>query len=42
MADKTTFTEIEDKLSLCDILDLHEALDIQEELNAIMNKPRTK
>jgi len=40
MADKTTFTEIEEKLSLCDILDLHEALDIQEEINAHANRPR--
>lgn len=42
MADKTSFTEIEEKLSLCDILDLHEALDIQEEMNAFMNRPRNK
>ena len=40
MADKTTYTEIEEKLSLCDLLDLHEALDIREEIDAYANRPR--
>lgn len=40
MAGKTTHTEIIEYLSLCDILDFHEAMDITEEMDHHINKPR--
>jgi hypothetical protein len=32
LAKITTYTEIEERLSLCDLLDIHEAMDIKEEI----------
>lgn len=42
MSGKTNYTEIDNKLSLVDILDLHEALDIEEEIQAFLRKKNKK
>lgn len=38
LSGKTNYTEIDERLSLCDVLDLHEALDIEEEIQDFLRK----
>jgi len=42
LAKVTTFSEIDNCLSLCDLLDFHEALDIREEIEAKASRPSRK
>ncbi|MCK5316397.1 MAG: hypothetical protein KAJ55_00705, partial [Anaerolineales bacterium] len=42
LAKITTLQEIENHWSLCDILDVHEALDIQQEAEEYANRPKGK
>lgn len=40
MSGKTTYTEIDERLSLSDVMDFHEAIDIEEEIQDFLRKKK--